>query len=48
MKTYTVKRYLVEVYEVYADNKKSAELAACDKGDPHTIHVIKTTVKPKP
>ena len=42
MKTYILKRYVVEYYEVKAENRASAIL--CDVDDPSVIKIIKETL----
>jgi hypothetical protein len=44
-KTYTVRRIVEELYEVEAASKKEALDKVGENGDPHSITVIKETVK---
>lgn len=46
MKTYIVRRTVLESYEVTAKNRKEALEEAASKGDPYSIVVIRETVKP--
>jgi hypothetical protein len=45
LKVYTVRRIVEELYEVTATSREDALNEASIKGDPHTITVIKETVK---
>jgi hypothetical protein len=45
MKTWIIKRYIVEEYSVEAESRKEALEKVYKKGDPYKICVIKETVK---
>lgn len=47
MKTYIVRRTVLESYEVTAKNRKDALDEVSKLGDPYSVMVIRETVKPK-